>query len=80
MGTLLFPGYRSERAIVIFMRCEVGTFAAAGRVCSVRTHASTRLTSAARAKQRMLPADGLQKVPGDGGEGRCSRTTFHAEV
>lgn len=58
-ATLLFPGYRSERAIVIFMRCEVGTFAAAGRGSSVRTHASARLTSAARAGQRVLPADGL---------------------
>lgn len=42
VGTQLFPGYNSERAIVIFMRCEVGTFAAAGRISSVRTHASAR--------------------------------------
>lgn len=43
VGTLLFPGYSSERAVVIFMRCEVGTFAAAGRISSIRTHASARL-------------------------------------
>lgn len=45
VATLLFPGYNSERAIVIFMRCEVGTFAAAGRISSVstRAHVSARL-------------------------------------
>lgn len=37
VGTLLFPGYSSERAIVIFMCCEVGTFSAAGRVSSQDT-------------------------------------------
>lgn len=43
VGTLLFPGYNSERASLLFMLCEVGTFAAAGRISSVRRHASARL-------------------------------------
>lgn len=45
VGTLLFPGYSSERAIVIFMRCEVGTFAAAA-TSPLRTHASALYISA----------------------------------
>lgn len=66
VGTLLFPGYNSERAIGIFMRCEVGAFAAAGPRLH-RQDARERTLTSAHERERaetVLLVHGLQRLKG----------------